>query len=124
MACRCRDRSTLGVGALAIGDVKYKTQAGLFKRMLEEKKPLALDFRDAFALAREIVGAKPAGAKAAAPNRPLDRIHPRARALVRRQQKFKRSRKLPSCSVELASRAQIRGLQSRRWTTSSRQRHT
>jgi methylene-tetrahydromethanopterin dehydrogenase len=55
--------STLGVGALAIGDIKYKTQAGLFKRMLEEKKPLALDFRDAFALAREIVAAKPARAK-------------------------------------------------------------
>ena len=38
--------------------------------------------------------------------------------------KIKRSRKLPSCSAELASRAQIRGLLSRRWTTSSRQRHT
>jgi methylene-tetrahydromethanopterin dehydrogenase len=58
--------STLGVGALAIGDVKYKTQAGLFKRMLEEKKPLAIDFRDAFALAREIVGAKRRRAKSAA----------------------------------------------------------
>jgi methylene-tetrahydromethanopterin dehydrogenase len=55
--------STLGVGALAIGDVKYKTQAGLFKRMLETKTPLALDFRDAFVLARDIVGAKPARAK-------------------------------------------------------------
>lgn len=53
--------STLGVGALAIGDVKYKTQAGLFKRMLETDKPLALDFRDAFELAQEIV--KPARAK-------------------------------------------------------------
>jgi methylene-tetrahydromethanopterin dehydrogenase len=53
--------STLGVGALAIGDVKYKTQAGLFKRMLEAKKPLSLDFRDAFELARDIV--KPARAK-------------------------------------------------------------
>ena len=53
--------STLGVGALAIGDVKYKTQAGLFKRMLDAKKPLALDFRDAFELARDIV--KPVRAK-------------------------------------------------------------
>jgi methylene-tetrahydromethanopterin dehydrogenase len=53
--------STLGVGALAIGDVKYKTQAGLFKQMLEAKKPLALDFRDAFELAQEI--AKPARRK-------------------------------------------------------------
>ena len=47
--------STLGVGALAIGDVKYKTQAGLFRRMLKSSKPLDLDFRDAFTLAREIV---------------------------------------------------------------------
>lgn len=46
--------STLGIGALAIGDVKYKTQAGLFKRMIASKTPLDLDFRDAFQLAREI----------------------------------------------------------------------
>lgn len=47
--------STLGVGALAIGDVKYKTQAELFRRMQTATRPLALDFRDAFDLAREIV---------------------------------------------------------------------
>lgn len=47
--------STLGVGALAIGDVKYKTQAGLFRRMLEAERPLDLDFRDAFLLARALV---------------------------------------------------------------------
>jgi len=46
--------STLGIGALAIGDVKYKTQAGLFKQMIGSARPLALDFRDAFSLAREI----------------------------------------------------------------------
>jgi methylene-tetrahydromethanopterin dehydrogenase len=51
--------STLGVGALAIGNVKYKTQAGLFKRMLKAEKPLMLDFRDAFVLAREIVADGP-----------------------------------------------------------------
>lgn len=50
--------STLGVGALAIGDVKYKTQAGLFRRMLASADPLDLDFRDAFALAREIVSGR------------------------------------------------------------------
>jgi methylene-tetrahydromethanopterin dehydrogenase len=55
--------STLGVGALAIGDVKYKTQAGLFRRMLDTPKPLDLDFRDAFVLAREIVSEAPARAK-------------------------------------------------------------
>lgn len=46
--------STLGIGALAIGDVKYKTQAGLFKRMLSTADALELDFRHAFQLAREI----------------------------------------------------------------------
>lgn len=55
--------STLGVGALTIGDVKYKTQAGLFRRMLASSQPLDLDFRDAFALAREIVSDPPARAK-------------------------------------------------------------
>jgi methylene-tetrahydromethanopterin dehydrogenase len=45
----------LGVGPLAIGDVKYKTEAGLFERMASSHKALALDFRDAFTLAREIV---------------------------------------------------------------------
>lgn len=50
--------STLGVGALAIGDVKYKTQAGLFQRMIRSRAPLELDFRDAFLLARDIVAAK------------------------------------------------------------------
>jgi len=45
----------LGVGPLAIGDVKYKTESRLFERMATSSKPLALDFRDAFALAREIV---------------------------------------------------------------------
>ncbi len=45
----------LGVGPLAIGDVKYKTESGLFQRMAASNKPLVIDFRDAFVLAREIV---------------------------------------------------------------------
>ena len=45
-----------GIGSLAIGGVKYKVQSGLFRRMIEAEKPLYLDFRDAFALARELVG--------------------------------------------------------------------
>ncbi len=49
------------MGALAIGNVKYKTQAGLFKRMLKAETPQALDFRDAFVLAREIVAEIPRG---------------------------------------------------------------
>jgi methylene-tetrahydromethanopterin dehydrogenase len=44
----------LGVGPLAIGDVKYKTESGLFRRMATSTKALSLDFRDAFVLAREI----------------------------------------------------------------------
>jgi methylene-tetrahydromethanopterin dehydrogenase len=45
----------VGIGALAIGQTKYATEAGLFRRMIESSKPLALDFRDAFALARDLV---------------------------------------------------------------------
>jgi methylene-tetrahydromethanopterin dehydrogenase len=44
----------LGVGPLAIGDIKYKTESGLFKQMIASKEPLALDFRQAFALARQL----------------------------------------------------------------------
>ncbi|SFJ98350.1 NAD(P)-dependent methylenetetrahydromethanopterin dehydrogenase [Methylocapsa palsarum] len=44
---------SLGVGPLAIGDVKYKTESGLFKRMATSTTALSLDFRDAFVLARE-----------------------------------------------------------------------
>lgn len=43
----------VGVGALAIGNVKYKTQSALLKRMRETDKPIYLSFDDAFELARE-----------------------------------------------------------------------
>jgi len=46
----------LGIGALAIGGIKYKTEFGLFKKMIEAAKPVTLDFRDAFELARELNG--------------------------------------------------------------------
>jgi methylene-tetrahydromethanopterin dehydrogenase len=45
----------LGIGPLAIGDIKYKTESGLFKQMIASKEPLALDFRHAFTLARQLV---------------------------------------------------------------------
>ena len=45
----------LGVGALAIGGVKYKVQRGLLERMMDSDRAAVLDFPDAFALAREIV---------------------------------------------------------------------
>ena len=44
---------TLGVGPLAIGNIKYKTESGLFQRMIAATKPVTFDFRDAFQLARE-----------------------------------------------------------------------
>lgn len=46
----------LAIGALAVGNVKYKTQAGLFKQMIESDTPLYLDFRDAYSLAQKLVG--------------------------------------------------------------------
>ena len=46
---------TLGLGALAIGQTKYGTEIGLFQRMIGAAKPVSYDFRDAFALARELV---------------------------------------------------------------------
>ena len=46
---------TLGIGALAIGQIKYRTEFGLFRRMIESGKPVSLGFRDAFALAREFL---------------------------------------------------------------------
>lgn len=46
----------VGVGSLAVGNVKYRLQQMLLELMLETDKPLYLDFRDAFVKAREIVG--------------------------------------------------------------------
>lgn len=46
--------NALGIGPLAIGNVKYKVESGLFKKMIESKKAVAYDFQDAFQLAREI----------------------------------------------------------------------
>ncbi|GAB6048504.1 methylenetetrahydromethanopterin dehydrogenase [Methyloparacoccus murrellii] len=47
------DSGAVGVGALAIGNVKYKTQAALLARMRETGKPVYLSFDDAFELARD-----------------------------------------------------------------------
>ena len=48
------DSNALGVGPLAIGDIKYKTESGLFKQMINSKEALSLDFRHAFTLARQL----------------------------------------------------------------------
>ncbi|MCH9765051.1 MAG: methylenetetrahydromethanopterin dehydrogenase [Alphaproteobacteria bacterium] len=45
----------LGVGPLAIGDIKYKTESGLFKQMINATEAQHYDFRDAFTLARELI---------------------------------------------------------------------
>ena len=44
----------VGIGALAVGSIKYRTEAGLFDKMIESEKPLYLDFRDAYALAQKL----------------------------------------------------------------------
>lgn len=46
----------IGIGALAVGNVKYQTQCRLFRRMLQADQPLCLDFRDAYELAVEVTG--------------------------------------------------------------------
>lgn len=48
--------NALGVGHLAIGDIKYKCESGLFKQMLASDEPLALDFLHAYALAKQLTG--------------------------------------------------------------------
>ncbi|MEQ1546345.1 NAD(P)-dependent methylenetetrahydromethanopterin dehydrogenase [Methyloglobulus sp.] len=47
-------KGAVGIGALAVGNVKYQLQNALLKLMLETDKPLYLDFRDAFSKAREL----------------------------------------------------------------------
>jgi methylene-tetrahydromethanopterin dehydrogenase len=45
----------VGIGALAIGNVKYQTQNILLKQMCETDKPIYLHFEHAFEVAREYV---------------------------------------------------------------------
>ncbi len=49
-------RGALGIGPLAIGNLKYKVESGLFRRMISAVKPIQLDIREAFVLARELNG--------------------------------------------------------------------
>ena len=48
----------LGIGALAIGQVKYQAQSKLLKKMTNSEEPIFLDFHDALELAREYVSSK------------------------------------------------------------------
>ena len=45
----------VGVGALAIGNVKYQLQQQLLKTLLDSETPVYLDFREAFSKARTLV---------------------------------------------------------------------
>ncbi len=47
--------TAVGIGALAIGNVKYKLQHALLKSMLDSEQPLFIDFRAAFTEARKLV---------------------------------------------------------------------
>ena len=48
-------KGAVGIGALAVGDVKYNLQQALLRAMLEAEQPVYLDFRDAFQRARCLV---------------------------------------------------------------------
>ena len=54
-ALQCASGAAIGVGALAVGNVKYRVQQELLRRMRDSDEPLYLDFRDAFQIAREQV---------------------------------------------------------------------
>lgn len=45
----------LGVGALAVGDIKYRLQLELLRSLLQQEEPIFVDFRQAFEVARLMV---------------------------------------------------------------------
>ncbi|MGH8596972.1 MAG: methylenetetrahydromethanopterin dehydrogenase, partial [Gammaproteobacteria bacterium] len=45
----------VGVGALAVGDIKYRVHTGLLAQMHESSGPIYLAYEEAFELARQIV---------------------------------------------------------------------
>ncbi len=50
--------AAVGIGALAVGNVKYQTQHRLLVRMQQSEKALVLSFPEAFAVAREFLAEK------------------------------------------------------------------
>lgn len=46
----------LGIGPLSMGDIKYKTESGLFGQMIAATAPVQLTVHDAYVLARQING--------------------------------------------------------------------
>jgi len=55
LRCKTASPNPVGIGALAVGNVKYQLQNRLLALMLETEQPVYLDFRDAFEKARELV---------------------------------------------------------------------
>jgi len=51
--------AAVGIGALAVGNVKYQTQHRLLLRLRESEKAQLLSFPEAFAVARELLAAEP-----------------------------------------------------------------
>ena len=49
------NRGAVGIGALAIGNIKYQSQNRLLKKMLTTDKPVYLHFEHAFEVAREYI---------------------------------------------------------------------
>lgn len=47
------DNQAVGIGALAIGDIKYKVHYRIFQMMIEARKPVYVDHNVAFDVARE-----------------------------------------------------------------------
>lgn len=47
--------NAIGVGALAVGDIKYKVHTGLLEKMYESKRPVYLAHEESFDFARTIV---------------------------------------------------------------------
>jgi methylene-tetrahydromethanopterin dehydrogenase len=54
VALQTASRKAVGIGALAVGNLKYQVMHALFAAMLQSDKPLYLDFRDAFDSARKL----------------------------------------------------------------------
>lgn len=51
---KAKSGKAVGIGALAVGNIKYQCQKGLLVSMLQAEKPVFIDFRDAFTMARSL----------------------------------------------------------------------
>ena len=51
---KIKNTNVLGIGALAVGQIKAQVQHKLLKLMCDSDKPVFLDFREAYKIAQEI----------------------------------------------------------------------